>query len=360
MSSYEQKYLKYKQKYLALKEQYPFVQGDSFKQKYVVLKEQYPFVQGDSFKQKYVALKEQMIGGGKYFHQIKILKALLDKNQKIPDDLLKIFNYSDFNLTEYKSELDIIRDKIFGKIVQKGLVQIDFEEYIKNYITKEEIRDYFGISEYRECNIEELMTLPDYDTKCKNVTKVSGSCDDPSFLHNNNEISDIQKIKYENIIDIITAKFKNESEPKYLDFVLGAVETKEDNTFNSNFNDRQNSFTLNINISLIPRFLNYDTFINELNKLSSLKNQKLYLNEPFPLSHNFPNSKHILDRIIYLHNSGLKVRITNRMCGTCHRSLYYLVKHGIEYIVAPEQGVKITDTEEIQKCFKKKPLNFNF
>jgi len=199
------------------------------------------------------------------------------------------------------------------------------------------------------------MTLPDYNTTCKNVTKVSGSCGDPSFEHGNKEISDIQRREFDNIIDIITTKFQNESGPKYLDLVLGATTNVD-----TNFNENDHSFVLNI--CPIPRFvkknktvienLNYDTFIEKLNKLSSLKKEHLYLNGKFPLSHNFPNSKHILDRIIHLHNNGVKVRITNRMCGTCHRSLYYLVKHGIEYIVAPEQLLGVQDTEEIKKCFK--------
>jgi len=345
MSSYEQKYLKYKQKYVALKEQYPFVQGESIKQKYVALKEQYPFVQGDSIKQKYVALKEQMIGGGKYTPQIsRLVSSVLSNNDFIMSNHFNIFDQDDFILQDYKLQLDKIKDKIIYKNISVNGKLMSFSNAIQN-ITNTEIFDYFGINKLKDCNIEELMTLPNYKTTCKNVTKVSGGCGFPSFENGNKEISDIQRREFDNIIDIITTKFKNESEPKYLDLVLGAT-----TYLFSSFNERDHSFGLIIN--QMPKFLNYKTFIDKLNQLPSLKNSKLCLNDYFPLSHNFPNSKHILDRIIDLHNNGVKVRITNRMCGTCHRSLYYLVKHGIEYIVSPEQLLGEQDTKEIQKCFK--------
>jgi len=42
------------------------------------------------------------------------------------------------------------------------------------------------------------------------------------------------------------------------------------------------------------------------------------------------------------------------MCSDCHRSLYYLVKHGIEYIVTPEMNagqLHLIDPE-MRKCYK--------
>lgn len=45
----------------------------------------------------------------------------------------------------------------------------------------------------------------------------------------------------------------------------------------------------------------------------------------------------------------------NKMCGTCHRSLYYLVKNASKnftYEVSPEQTTNTSDTDDIKKCFK--------
>jgi hypothetical protein len=181
---------------------------------------------------------------------------------------------------------------------------------------------------------------------CTNFTRVSGSCDFPNFKGNNSDISESQKTKWINIIDTITKKFEKESEPKYLDLVLGAT-----TSFKASFNDLDNSFILNI-CPIVCKDFKYDIFIEMLNALPKIKGQMLKLDDYFPLSHNFPNSKLILDKLIHLHNNGVIVRITNRMCGTCHRSLYYLVRHGIEYIVEPEQGLGVQDTEEIKRCFK--------
>lgn len=86
--------------------------------------------------------------------------------------------------------------------------------------------------------------------------------------------------------------------------------------------------------------------------LNNIVGKKYTFNLFFPLNCT-GNSKKILDSLAYMNNNNnIKPRITNRMCGTCHRSLYYLVQCGIEYFVNPEQGLGNQDNFAIKKCFK--------
>jgi len=285
------------------------------------------------YKEKYLELKK-LQGGGKFSKELNILM----KMKNIPaGPLKKIFEKQDFEIDEHKEEMEKIKDYE----IQVKLKTMPFINWVGENIDNEKIKNYFGAP--KNCSLEELMTIDIPQINCKNLTRVTGSCGSPSFLESNNDINESQKNEWINIINIITEKFKNEIEPKYLDLIIGAT------SISSDF-DTKNSFTLII--SPIPRFDDYATFIPKLNELSIIKNQILTFNGYFPLSHNFPNGLNILNRLIQLNKSGINVRVINRMCGSCHRSLYYLVKNGIEYTVNPEQGVGVQDTEEIKRCFK--------
>jgi hypothetical protein len=74
----------------------------------------------------------------------------------------------------------------------------------------------------------------------------------------------------------------------------------------------------------------------------------------FPLNTDGTN-KLVLDKILEITKVS-KIHLYNQMCGTCHRSLYYLVQNATEnftYTVNPEQGLGPQDTEDIKRCFKK-------
>jgi hypothetical protein len=184
---------------------------------------------------------------------------------------------------------------------------------------------------------------------CYNRDKVIGSCAAPHFTETNYEINDTSASEWILVLDKIKEKFDELPDtPKYLDLIIGATTASY-----SAFDDEKNSFQLCIN-----EFIGYDKFDDFYKKLSELKNIKdriLKWNKFFPLSHNFPKSLEILNKIIKIHQSGIIVRITNKMCSDCQRSFYYLVKHGIEYIVYPEMNDGQLDgmDQEMRKCFKK-------
>lgn len=204
------------------------------------------------------------------------------------------------------------------------------------------------------CTPEELMDKDDYGTFCKNVTKVVGSCAEPSFKYGlTHKIDDKNATYIMKILNIIVQKNKEaESKLTYLDIILGAW-----TEYSSDFKQNDNS----IQIFLDPYYTGrYDEPEIGLKKLSegTLINKQYLFQLPFPLNYKDVNSKKILDALIDINNNQMKVRITNRMCGTCHRSLYYLVKKGIQYIANPEQGLGAQDTTEMRKCFDHKLFEY--
>ena len=204
--------------------------------------------------------------------------------------------------------------------------------------------------EQKMCKIDELMSNPNYIDECKNNNVVTGSCGDPAFKSNAlTSITDTQRDEYIHIFDGIIHKNSISDELnniQYLDIILGATTNKV-----SDF--KKEDTTLKLFIS--PNDTFSDSFIICKNILDNpLRNQTLYFNSFFPLNHISPNNLLVLNKILEINNKyNIKVRITNRMCGTCHRSLYYLVKNGIDYKVNPEQDLdKKDDTEPIRYCFK--------
>jgi len=293
------------------------------------------------YKNKYLKLK--MLGGGKFSNA---LNSFI-KDKKTECGVLNyMFNKpsNNFKIEDHKNEMETILSMIDELYVRMPLgVEIPFLKWIGKYLENPEIIDYLKAPKF--CSLEELMTFKNPERECSNVEGVYGGCGSPHFNAGNNDIDESQKDKWITIIDIITEKFKNESSPKYLDLVLGATRRYEP-AF-----DNKDSFTLNINPTNIE-FDEYDSFIAKLKELPKMKNEILKFKGSFPLTHNYPKSLEILNKLIKIHHNGIIVRITNRMCGTCHRSLYYLVKNYIFYEVAPEQGLGVQDTPEIRKCFK--------
>ena len=191
------------------------------------------------------------------------------------------------------------------------------------------------------CQPEELMSNPNYEVKCVNVTCVNGSCGHPSFRDGLADLSDEVRDQNIRIFNLILEK----NDIRYLDIILGAT-----TNVRSDFDDLGNS--LQLCISPIDNFDNFETLQNKIKTTADFKGQLFTFKSEFPLNHITPNCKAVLDLLLQI-NASIKVRITNRMCGTCHRSLYFLVKHGIEYKVNPEQGLNpVLDTPEIINCFK--------
>jgi hypothetical protein len=306
------------------------------------------------YKLKYLNLKK-LLGGGKLTNLIKGIVQMFKKPGSIPINILQqLFekdseelktNFNDYQelLAEITSDNNFKRKKITLKTLG---METTFEKYLEDINIEgkisDEILDFFKIKKIRICSVEELMTLENVVEDCKNLTAVTGSCGDPSFLKTNTDISEEYKDKW---IELLTSIESKLNELKYIDFVIGATERNY-----SDFKSEKNNLTLCI--SPIATNEKFDVVITEIKSTDSLldKNYRIYF--LFPLSHNFPNSKIVLDKILDL-NKKVRIRITNRMCGSCFRSLYYLVKNGIEYSVSPEQGLDDnTDTPAIRRCFK--------
>jgi hypothetical protein len=216
------------------------------------------------------------------------------------------------------------------------------KKYLKYKIKYLNLKEQLGGAKY--CTIKELMDLPDYDTECKNLTHVNGSCGEPSFKHGlSAKISDDVKDSYLKLIEII----KNHSnKPINVIFIIGAL-TK----FNQNLFPSKNS--LIICITPTETFGSFIDINNELEKEEDLNNKVKFINSYFPLNHIDTNSKLILDKLIEL-DEITPIGIVNKMCGTCHRSFYYLLKNkeNIKYEVNPEQGLNpVMDTQDIKQCF---------
>ncbi len=209
------------------------------------------------------------------------------------------------------------------------------------------LKEQIGGLPRKICQIDQLMSDPNYKTNCDNTKVVTGSCGDPSF--DKEGIVDITNKEMNEYLEIFSLIRNNRENIEYFDIILGSsVYDRSDFTRGT---DISKTFQLLID----PNRNGYDSFdILKSNIIRNGISGKIYtFSSSFPLTHIPPNSRRVLDALIDL-NKSVKVRITNRMCGTCHRSLYYLVQNGIEYVVNPEQGLGSLDSYAVQKCFDKK------
>jgi hypothetical protein len=197
--------------------------------------------------------------------------------------------------------------------------------------------------------VEDLMSSSDPGHDCKESTHklVRGSCGVPAFFSNKDvrlDMSNERKTNYINLLNAIETKFLQEDEPRYLDLVIGA--------HNKYGSFSEPSYTLAINP--IATYTNtFESIQEKLKTYDTLKEKTDALHEYFPLSYsNVPNNKEVLDKLLDMQRKGIQVRLTNRMCGSCFPAFYYLVKHGVEYIVRPEQGLGTQNTSAIRSCFK--------
>jgi hypothetical protein len=208
--------------------------------------------------------------------------------------------------------------------------------YYKKYLKYKSKYTYLKqIGGERLCTPEELMTLPNHDTECKNVTKVVGSCSHPTFKQGKESIiTDPEKEQLLQIFSFFDEKVQE------IHIILGAT---------TNF---KTDFKIN-NDNYVCLFFdpNSTGYTDTIDKIKFPENRDFKFKLSFPLNFTDPNSKEVLDKLIEIKNKGKKIYLTNRMCGTCFPSFYYLVKNGIEYKVAPEQGIDKEDTKEIQECF---------
>jgi hypothetical protein len=84
-----------------------------------------------------------------------------------------------------------------------------------------------------------------------------------------------------------------------------------------------------------------------------------YIKVFFPLNIESSN-KYVLDKIFQMTNK-FKFIIINKICGSCFRSLYYLVQNStkdrLTYQVNPGQGLStVDDTYDIKSCWEQTRL----
>jgi hypothetical protein len=368
---YEKKYFKYKAKYLKLKQfggSFPVTDNLIHKKLYNIVN--YALLPSDApveyIKSPRPCPKlmetdlENFIVDMENEDMAKLYIALLKKNTLVyknfnpsrmvvadPRFVGKLQNQSTQLLTCY------LYDR-YGKILIDDLLKLK----LNNDLTV--IKACADYNEHKiDCTVEEMMTMDDLThCKTKSLYNVSGSCREPSFESSNVDITDEERDNWLSILEIIKKKISSVDGQK-ITFIIGAEEELSYFGAGKNFTNI-NSFVLLINPvsksssapSIKYRYKPYSVVYDNLVSAPTLQNLVLEWDAPFPLSHNKPNSKIVLDEILTI---GDKIRLINRMCGTCHRSFYYLLSaQNIEYINEPEQRYSFADTDDIVNCFRSK------
>jgi len=305
------------------------------------------------YKTKYLILK----GGARKPTNEEIIKTLLPSALKINNCgniklFLNFLDYSELNKEaneEHKKALQEMFPKNPKTILcpdRSTLLTILKSLDVEIYNALRDTLEWPDPPITRKCTISELMGENKPDTIiCNNPTTVTGSCSHPPFWGSNNDISVRAKTYWNKFINKLYETIKglpDSKKPNYIDFVIGGTELSEKKTEHINDEDETN-----LTILVEPSY----TDITNMEEFTNYKNGIIYINESFPLSHNFTNSKSVLDNILKLHTQ-VPVRITNRICGSCFRSFYYLTKIGIKYIVNPVQSVSVADTTSIKNCFR--------
>lgn len=192
----------------------------------------------------------------------------------------------------------------------------------------------------RSCTVEEFMTQSRefIDDTCNNFDLVKGSCAEPHFLAsigtqiNNADI----------IITFLTLMESIYNSKTHLNIILGSHDAP--------YNGSSSSICLYFNN--IEGYTPINKYIDEMR--AGITRNTYMIKTFFPLEA-IGEDKRVLDKVLEL-NSHYIITIYNRMCGSCFRSLHYLINNprgSMMYIVNPEQGLNTNDTPEIIKCFSK-------
>ncbi len=298
----------------------------------------------------------------KYITNLKLLEwHITTGKSSIQNTLISFLVDPSVNL-EKCSELyaphlkELVNKKIIFDRAEASYSFIFNQDFITNIYGNIQIPqsffDFFGFIKQKDCTIQELMTLEgEHALKIctpKSISQVSGSCSKPGFFHKSSDMTLEEKTKFLELLKKIELKLSDEEKPRYFDIILGAT-----TSLGTSFSNENNAYSLNINPFPTQSYYTLDDLLTELDTYTSLKNKNHILKIYFPLFYsNRPNNKEILDKLLEMRGKGITLRITNKMCGSCHPSLYYLVKHGAEYIVDPEQKLSEDNTPNIRRCFK--------
>jgi hypothetical protein len=293
-------------------------------------------------------------GFGKQFFEDKSISILKNISKLFSMDKL----YSELNTKEIEiNSLDKTKNlyllyRLFSDIIAKypsfNLEKLD--DYLIIILNKMNIK----IKIKKHCTINEMMTLQeDINNICypEDLNRVKGSCGYPSFI-------DEQKIENDNndkIIELFDYISRLLPENSTIGICVGAVQNPIRDKYNINLNFNLNATYTNIETILDNIKTNLDNIKTNLDNIKT--NEKLeknyYIKNYFP-TNQFGSNIKVLDKLLELTNK-FKIYFTNKMCGSCFRSFWYLTKNAkqnFEYNVDPEQTLGVQDTPEIRSCFK--------
>lgn len=316
------------------------------------------------YKRKYIAIKNQ-IGKGSLSALGRLSELLrtyspLNKDKLISDIYRKIRlvnqqelkqelqNLDEIDMTQYVGFLNLknkIGPNFNGQEISRQIIENCKEaendpvcENLKLIIKN------LGYSILSSCSTEEFMSTVNNSTQCTNNDDVEGSCGEPNFF---NELTKANSYndKLIQILNIIQAKL----EPgKTIALIVGETlqHQKGDITLYMDKGE-QGDYSGRVPLK------NIDTIIRLMQTREDIKD--VYnISCTFPTNQIGGNNKEVLDKIIELTET-YNVKFINKMCGSCFRSMYYLVHNTTQnftYEVSPAQGLTVKDTYEIRKCFK--------
>ena len=204
----------------------------------------------------------------------------------------------------------------------------------------------------RACTVDEFMGLShtEVEEKCENLTKVAGSCGFPSFMFSIKEadIGPGERDLLLQLFRVISDKIKK-SDVKPSKILIDVGVTSEPNPGIGNR-------YLVLRFSMQRGYEDIEVVINKILKSSDLEGKTFLVKNFFPLDHTKLNKGIVIEYIKnMMKDVPIPIRIHNKLCGTCFRSFYYLVKHGAEYKMDAAQGRLLPmDREEILNCFHEK------
>ncbi|AYV82718.1 MAG: hypothetical protein Hyperionvirus2_86 [Hyperionvirus sp.] len=317
------------------------------------------------YKQKYLKAKSNQIGGNNFSILVRYIDAYYGSNRTpLPSNIEMLARIlGDINK---RGELDLDNPEQVN--VLKGLGErltdgpVGLSNHFKSKVlegNKDQNQKYDGGKILaamfpegeakpiftKRCSVEELMNLTHTELEkiCVNHTDVFGSCGWPSYMESIKE-GDISEGTKNSLIGLFTA-VKNK---------LAAVKIKPEKMILDIGAWHESAFGGdNLNLRFMPDMAGskpIEAVIEEINKADNL-NQTYDIKIHFPLDNTKSREGEVINFIRDMMKE-IRVFIINRICGTCFRSFYYLVKHGAEYKMGAAQGRSPVDTDEILSCFK--------
>lgn len=326
---YYQKYLKYKAKYVNLKNQHG--SGTELEKLKTDMSVKYIIKRGNSSLDNYRP-EDPRSSIGTIMSVFQLLKDLYS-DKKLQEEISLLSDGEKTALFENKNlkRIDSYVKKLLKlNILNKDNININLNPGLQNLLNILSDKVVKKI-----CSHEEYMTVENPSQLCSNPELVIGSCINPSFFGNIHTIND----NNEKIVEFFDLLIKANVEKKLVNIILGS---------------RVPAGISNINVTFDPIQIHGNTLDYHIKSLKEGSISNIYhVQNSFPLNTDGTN-KNVLDKILEM-TTKFKVWIFNKMCGTCHRSLYYLVQNAtrnFEYTVNPEQGLGSQDTEKIIECFK--------